>query len=484
MALQTKTFSYGSFDYKSYSNAYVLDLIFSEESVDPVANTSVVSYKLQLRSGPNNRFNGYLRATVAIDGERVSLKEPIAIGAGYNKTDVLISGQTVVHHDDSGAGKVECVGTMIPIGETATNPYAPPTLTCGGEMSLTDIPRSADVAASSAFIGDAMTIAVARRSPEHTYTLHYQFGKKGGYIANSVGSSTDEPVFLRDPIVLFPVPESFYDEIPDRASGVLTITCATYLGNVELGVREVSVTVTADPDRCGPTLTGNVKTEDTVSYGLTGHTRGLIRGISDIKCWLNATTRGGATIRQRYVNDIPVSESPCVLPAFMGDSLTFRVVDSRGYEATCTPPGATFVPYVNPTFTATASRTDPTGGDVRMVLRGKWFSGSFGKKANTLQLRCRVEDGQWQDVPVSCQGEDVTADFLLSGLDYRRSHRVELQLRDALSECSLELSVPRGVPVFHWGEADFTFEVPVKFKASDGTVFTLDLAGGQLIAMK
>lgn len=484
MPLQTKTFSWGSFDHKSYSNAYVLDLIVTEESADVQENKSVLSYKLQLRSGPNNRFNGYLKACVGLDGEQVAARELIAIGAGYNKTDVLLTGTATVYHDDMGQGLAEFTAAIYPLGETAGNPYAPPAMELAGSLPLTELPQAAQMTATAAFIGDTVTIAVARRSPAHTYTLHYRFGSLSGYLTDAAGSPGQYPVQLQAPMVLFDVPVSFYEQIPDEARGLLTLTCETYANGIFLGKQEKQVLLTADPTRCGPSLTGNVKTEDTVSYGLTGHTRGLIRGISHIKCWLNATTRAGATIRQRYVNDIPVSESPCVLPAFMGDSLTFRVVDSRGYEATCTPPGATFVPYVNPTFTATASRTDPTGGDVRMVLRGKWFSGSFGKKANTLQLRCRVEDGQWQDVPVSCQEEDVTADFLLSGLDYRRSHRVELQLRDALSECSLELSVSRGVPVFHWGEDDFTFEVPVKFKASDGTVFTLDLAGGQLIAMK
>lgn len=60
MALQTKTFTWGSYDYQSASRSYVLELILTENSVDQSANTSNISYELLLHSGSNNRFSGQI----------------------------------------------------------------------------------------------------------------------------------------------------------------------------------------------------------------------------------------------------------------------------------------------------------------------------------------------------------------------------------------------------------------------------------------
>ena len=91
--------------------------------------------------------------------------------------------------------------------------------------------------------------------------------------------------------------------------------------------------------------------------------------------------------------------------------------------------------------------------------------------------------GQWQPVTPAINGEDFTVSAQLSGLDYRYSHTVELQISDSVGAISKSVTVSKGIPVFDWGENDFVFHVPVRFVATDGTEFTLDLVNGQLIAV-
>ena len=49
MALQTKTFTYGSLAYGSVTKGYILELTLTENAADPSTNRSSLSYSLRLR---------------------------------------------------------------------------------------------------------------------------------------------------------------------------------------------------------------------------------------------------------------------------------------------------------------------------------------------------------------------------------------------------------------------------------------------------
>ena len=55
----------------------------------------------------------------------------------------------------------------------------------------------------------------------------------------------------------------------------------------------------------------------------------------------------------------------------------------------------------------------------------------------------------------------------LSGLDYTQSFTYEVIVSDKLLSVPKTLTIPKGIPVFDWGENDFAFNVPVKI---DGTL--------------
>lgn len=482
MPLQTKTYSLGSFDrIDGNSNGYILDLILTEESVDSAANTSCVTWKLQLRSGPSNRFDWELTAGLSLNGAQVaSFADDHFLD--YNSSWVLLQGSTQVPHLTDGTLDMAFRATI-----TAWNGgtvYTPPAMTLEGAMPLTAIPRASTLAAAPAYIGDATTIAVARKSDAYTHSVFYEFGSLSGYLADSTGATADSPVMLRDTTLLFPIPEDFYGQLPDAPSGRCCLTCTTYDGERLVGSTTAEFTVTADPARCGPVLTGTAADVCEATLALTGDDRILVAGQSEVLCTLNAQALCGATLRALYVNGVQISGAEHILSPADTAAIVLRAVDSRGYTAEYTVPGLRLVDYVPLSLHVRAERTDPTSGRARLTGLGKWYEGTFGAVTNQLTAACRVGEGDWQSLtPVTDNGA-FSLETVLEDLDYRTGHTLQLRLSDCLQTVTKTAAISRGIPVFDWGAEDFVFHVPVTFTATDGTAFRLDLVNGQLTAIK
>lgn len=480
MALQTKTISYGSFEWKNeISNAYVLDLILTEESVDQVANTSEVSFKFQLRSGSSNRFTAYIDCAVTVAGESFSV-EDLHILAAYNYTYTLLTGSVTVPHNADGTMTIEATAS---INTPESNPYAPPDLSFGDSMVLTAIPRASTLAATGAAIGSAATVVVSRKSADYTHSIFYEFGSRSGYLADAVGTHSETEVRLTDTTLLLPLPESFYREIPDSPTGICTLTCRTWSGDTQIGdAQTAAFTVTADPALCGPQVTGTAADIREQTLALTGDSRILVRGMSHALCAVEAAARYGATLQSVTAGGQDVSAGACTLENVTTAEIRLRATDSRGYTAEYTVPGLTLVPYAPLSFHAAARRTDPTSGNAVLTVQGTWYSGSFGGQTNALTGRCRVDGGTWIAFQPETGEGTFSAALELSGLDYQTGHSLEAELSDSLQTLTKTASVSKGIPVFDWGENDFRFHVPVSFTATDGTVFTLDLVDGVLTA--
>ena len=479
MALQTQIFTTGSFDYQSPSNGYVLDLIVTEESVDTLENTSLVSYKLQLRSGENNRFSGYVSCRVTMAGETTE-QTNIGIDAAYNQTYLLLSGSKIVSHEQNGSGTLAFDAVFFP---PANNPYAPPELTVAGFLPLTAIARASAIAASDAYIEGSATIAVARKSAGYTHSIRYQFGSLSGYLQDAVGSLGTQEKKLTAQTVILPIPQSFYGEIPNAPSGKCTLTCKTYSGQTQVGKETTAVfTVTADPARCAPTVTGTAEDTDATCLALTGSSQRLIKGKSDVQCTFRMTARNGASLKSKYVNAALVTGSSYTVTNISAGKLVLQAMDSRGYTTSYTVPGLSFVEYFPLTVNGSVKRTDPTSGKAELQIHGKWFSGSFGKENNALTVQYKIGSGSWQTVTAVTEGDRYSQKVSLSGLAYDATHKITIRVADQLTSLEKTLTLGKGIPVFDWGERDFQFHVPVIFTASDGTKFTLELTNGQLSA--
>ena len=454
MALQTKTFTVGDLAWASWSNAYLMDLVLTEESVDALTNTSVVSYKLQLRSGKQNRFAEDVSSVLSFDGAQIDSNREYKY-LDFNSVWVLLSGQMTVTHGDDGSKNLTFRAVATP---DKGNQWAPPEMVIEGQLPLTQIPRASTLGATAAFIEDRASVVVTKRSQSYSHSIFFQFGTRSGYIDRD-GEIKSQEVKYSDSLVLFRLPSEFYLQIPDKSFALCTLTCRTYLGNQLVGQpQSCQFVVQADPLRCGPQLTGSLQ-EAVSAIGELTNKAALLPGYSGVYCNLTPQVFHGATVRFLTINGQP-AESGKILPVTDGKYLA-RVVDSRGFwcEKLLQMPIISYKPVG---LQVTAKRESPTSNVAVLQINGKWFDGSFGKINNTLSLTYRVGSGQPVTLTPQFTAGGFSATVTISELDYQESHNLVVEATDRVGTYTAKLSVNRGTPVFQWGPEDFVFHVPVQ----------------------
>lgn len=180
-------------------------------------------------------------------------------------------------------------------GTKTTNVYLKLDLNTGGYGSaaygwnptLTTIPRTSDVSASTGTIGSAMTINISRKSSSFTHTVKYSFGSKSGTIATGVGTS-----------VSWTPPNDLASVIPNATSGLGGITVETYNGSTKVGSKSAQLTLNV-PSSMKPTFTGiTLSDNNTTVQNLIPDGNTFVEILSLIKVTFNgASGIQGSTIK-------------------------------------------------------------------------------------------------------------------------------------------------------------------------------------------
>ena len=155
---------------------------------------------------------------------------------------------------------------------------------------------------------------------------------------------------------------------------------------------------------------------------------------------------------------------------------TFSAEDSKGNIGTYRH-SATMIPYVKLTCTMVSNRPD-ANGKMTVQCFGNYFSGSFGVRANhlTVYWGYAKQGGSitsWETMSSSVISNTYSAihTFTIPNFDQNADYVFGCYAEDALSTATATPTTVRSTPVFHWGENDFKFEVPI---AVNGDV---DIAG-------
>jgi len=453
----TKVITYGSLERNSVSNGYILELLLNQSAPDISRGTSQVEFTLRLRSGGCNRFADYgVGAQVRFDGVQVGNRDRLTaprVSLGYNSVVTLLSGSAPVVHDADGS-KILTVDFSISM---ASGIYVPGSVTVSNrQVELTPIVGVSTVGASDCRIGSACAISLGRRLSDTCHTIKVEFGALSGYIGAD-WQFTHTPAKLTDTAISFPVPEVFYQQIPNSSTGKCTLTVVTYRGDTPLGSSKAEFTLGTNPDVCAPEATLQVQDINPRTLALTGDNKKLVRFCSTARCTVEAQGRHGAQITQILVNGQPLGD----LENVQTGDISCTVTDSRGYTAEDKDTEISLIPYVLLTANPVCKRTDPVTGTAALTVTGDWFSGSFGKESNTLTLRYQLDGGAWAALePVPGQ-DSYTAQCQIPSVDYRREHTLTVVAADALTQVTKTVTLGRGEPVFDWSEKDFCFRVPV-----------------------
>lgn len=466
MALQTYTWETGDYAYQSWSNGYKIHLTLTEESTSTANNTSLVSYKFWVSNGSNNRFtDNDWDWTISIGGQTIAINNFNFYVYPYNVTQTIASGQITVTHNSDGSLNMP-YNVSVP-NVKASNKYGMPAMALSGTWALTTIPRASGVSCSTANIGTAPTITISSASSSFTHTLTYLFGTLSGTIVERTSSTVYTDWVL---------PTTFYSQIPNATSGFGTIYCHTYNGSTHIGTSSCIFTAKVNESISRPTITATITDQNSVTRALTGDSSILVRYYSTAYVAMTATAQNSATlVWQAITNGSTTYETSTATFANVETGVfSLSATDSRGFTTTVGRNLVTankFVSYVRLTCNIENTKPDASG-NITVKCDGSYFNGSFGAVANTLTVKCRYKNqsgtySDWYTMTTVKNGNYYGAytSFTIPDFNYQAAYTFECQATDELTTVTSAPNTAKSMPVFHWSETDFVFEVPVTFNA-------------------
>lgn len=320
---------------------------------------------------------------------------------------------------------------------------------------------------STCVIGENAVISTEGSSTSGTgrYSIEYEFGDLTGVIK-------DNMLFSEVPATItWKIPMAFAKEIPYASSktGKL-ISYYTFAGSKQVNYTSTFTAKIADD--AVPTIDSTVATTDAVSLQLSGNTKTIINGVSNVQINLHATPTTGAYIKDEWCQNPPnyYSDKHGTTQTFIGHNngvFKFGATDTRNRSATKTITLAA-IDYKSPTISIDGVDIN-TSGVATIDISGTWFKGSFGKVSNdiTVSYRYKLNSssswGSWTTIPNAAKNNDGTfsATVTKSGLSYTETYNFEARVQDAINTVSSKEYIAKSLPVFDWSADDFNFNVPV-----------------------
>ena len=232
-----------------------------------------------------------------------------------------------------------------------------------------------------------------------------------------------------------------------------------------------------------PIITASVVDVNETTKALTGNANKLIKFYSNARATMDVTSPIGAAIDlDMYIirnGDKTGYSDDYTFNGVESNVFTFSAEDSEGNIGTAkvTLP---MVGYIKPTCNIYQNKPDAVG-NMSVGCSGDYFNNTFGAVRNTITVQYRYKIyggtfGSWADMDVTVNGNSYTAfaNFVIPNFNQNQLYSFETRVIDELSEVSSKVYTVKNMPLFHWGEDDFVFEVPVTFNA--GVVGTASMA--------
>ncbi len=417
----------------SNGSHFFLDLYYDLLSQNQTANTSTVRYYAYVGAIGGYRGSGSSSA-VYINGTVVGYFSSI----GSNSNTLIGTLDVTIGHNNEGAGVASYsarADTNWTLGDASLS----------GSFKLPTIPRASQPTATSANIGDAITIYTNRKSGSFTHTLKYSFGALSGTIATGVTDS-----------YAWTLPSTFYAQIPNSSYGTGTITCETYNGSSLIGTKTCQFTAYASEAKCKPNISISVADTSSLATSLTGSNQKLIKFVSNPKVTVTSSAKNSATIKSTSISCGDGKSSS-------GSTVTFSAVESGYFKGTVTDSRGftnssektlTMVNYIKLTCNADVSRESNTSNTVKAKVNGNYFKGSFGSVTNTLSLKVRYREtgtdswSQYFNITSQIQNDNTySADVTIgTDFDYQKQYEFEFTATDKVTSATATDNVTQGIP--------------------------------------
>lgn len=471
MALQTNTITAnGSTGHHKFT------LTVNEDSTNISNNTSSVSWNFKI--SPIGKWdwsyanNVPVTYTVTINGTKYTGNI-----MSYNGTSTVTikSGTNSVGHNADGS---KSISFSFSVSSNYSYDFLPGSASKSGTMTLTNIPRAASILTAPNFSdGDNPTITYSNPAGNVATSLK---------ACISLTGSTDDIEYRDIPKTgssyTFNLTEAERNVLRNATTGnsrTVYFCIWTVVGGNDF---RVSLPRTFTVSDAAPTISASVVDTNATTIALTGNSSKLIKYYSNAKATMSVEAQKGASIDGDF-NIIRNGDdrgygTTYTFEKVESNVFNFSAKDSRGnYGSAIVTPE--MVDYVKLTCSLSNNRPD-ADGDMTVACSGNYFDGSFGAVDNSLTVQYRYKVyggtfGNWTDMSVTTNGNSYYASASITGLDYQSTYSFEARAIDKLTEITSKESSVKSVPVFHWGENDFVFEVPVTFKGTGEQVFSSDL---------
>lgn len=333
------------------SNQYIKYQIGIDLRSQNVANntSSVNVYVRVFRT--NTGYNTHGSGTVYCKIDGVTYSAAITSSQYINENGIVLFNKNVTINHNSNGTKRLGVSAWINHAMFSSSEQ-------GYSEDLTTIPRATTptLSSSSVDFGKQLVITLPRASSEFLHKLTYKFGKASGTISENATTSAN-----------WTVPIDLAKQIPTAESGIVTITCQTFVqtGFAPTIIGEKSITFTGlVPDDAIPTISA-IATSDPnghlATYGA------FLQNKSKLKVAVTAAGTLGSTIKSISINALGVTANvnpwtSNVITELGGrKTITVSVVDSRNRNYSSTANFQVY-DYVSPVIKAlNASRCDGSG---------------------------------------------------------------------------------------------------------------------------
>ena len=425
--------------------------------------------------------------------------------SNYDTFDV--TGSLNVWHNNDGSLSGYAFAQWV---KKSNNSYVPASDTIATSWTaLTTIPRVSDLYNASGYIGQGISFSLNKKDDSFLTTLTYSFGNLSDTI---VYQTPNNPI-------TWSIPDSFYTQIPNQATGSGTITAYTYTSNgTYIGSSTAYIYVTAYEPTTKPSIsiTSVVDTNQNV-IALTGSNAKLVQGVSTARVSFTHQTQYSATVQSIVVNGKTLTASEiqhgyCDFRFVSTDTFTATITDSRGYQVSATPvvkPNSDYIRYVPLTLSATFERSTPTDSQVILTYYGDYFNGSFGATSNSLVVRYKYKEvgtssySSWITLTPHLDGNSYYQKVLIANdtsaiedldppqtieeeehtsggtgrsvgetpatdvFDYTKQYEFVIEAYDLLylsTPITITQVIPQGKPIYWWDNDTFTVEADMYLK--------------------
>lgn len=457
-----------SFNIPSGVPSLYLIVTYTVGQYDVVANTTPVSMSLSLHHAGLSVGAGTDDCALTIGSQTYKWTGPDIYSSGGG-TVSLGSHKFIVPHNADGtwSGKI---GASYRLNINYGGTYIG---TISGDQTITlpTIPRASTVSATDANIGSVSSIYINAKSSAFSHGLLVTFGSLSFYLDGNGNPSSSYVTFMQR-TVPFRLPDSFYAQIPNAATGKVTLTLWTHTDKDHYFDPEITTfTATAAAALCAPTVSATCRDTNEKTVALTGNADALVRYASTASGSLSVAARNSASIKRITVagRDVPLNATSYSITNVETNKVTVTATDSRGYSTTQTIE-KTLVPYVQLTCNILrANRPVPSSNEAQIEVAGQYFAGNFGAADNTLTLKYQNPSGDWVAVTptIDTAKNTYTASITVPDLDYRQAFSIPVQAEDKLFTATNTAQIMAGVPSFYWTKEFFQLNVPLRLNGEN-----------------